>query len=860
MASLIKVLLALRERVIPPSVNFEEANQLTGLADSPFFVNTQVRQWTGEPRLAAISSFGFSGTNCHLLVAEHLDGRPPTVTTGPEALVPLSARDPQSLRQQAAELARWLDRSPQAALHDVAGTLHIGRATFEHRLAIIASSVDQLRARLDQVASGMPAGDQPAGTYLGFADPDEPAGPTVTVEPGGDLHQAARQWVAGGSLDSTRLYPRDRVRRLNLPGYTFASHRCWLPSPAGNAPAGPAPASAPASDPPAAAPPAAAPGPQPASQAPNLCTGDRVDGPVLADVLVAAAAAELGVPADRVDVRVPAEVAGFDAAGRARLVARLNRELNLQLPPDAFPAGCSLAALGFGPVQAALLGEPMPAVPTTAKDASDTAANDTPASDTAASDTGPDLAALAEEYLKQLLATEARLSVDRIRVRAPLQEYGIESVLITRLNQHLEEAFGAVSSTLFFEYQTIAELAAHLADRYPARVRALAGADPARPVAATAAVTTATAPAPASAATRQPRTGDIAIIGMAGRYPMARDNDEFWQNLLAGRDCIIEVPADRWDHQQYLSDDPDEPGTTYARWGGFLDDVDKFDARFFRIPPKEAEGMDPQQRLFLETAWAAVEDAGYTPERIRRSAARRGKKDAGVFAGVTYGDYQLLVGIPVVGYWAVANRVSYHLGFNGPSMAVDTACSASMTAVHLAVESLRRGECEYALAGGVNVTIHPGKFLLLGYGRWASTDGRCRTFGAGGTGYVPSEGVATLLLKPLADAEEDGDRIYGVIRASAVNHDGRTNGFNVPNPKAQAQLVREALDQAGVDPRELSYVEAHGTGTSLGDPIEITALTKAFREHNPATAGTARSARPRPASATSRQRPVSPAS
>src|SRR6185437_17144925 len=223
--------------------------------------------------------------------------------------------------------------------------------------------------------------------------------------------------------------------------------------------------------------------------------------------------------------------------------------------------------------------------------------------------------------------------------------------------------------------------------------------------------------------------------------------EELWRNLVAGRDCITEIPADRWDHVPYLSEDPEEPGTTYARWGGFIDGVDRFDARFFGISPKDAEAMDPQQRLFLEAAWAAMEDAGYTPQRARRTARRRGTKDVGVFVGVTYGEYQLLVDIPIAGYWAVANRVSYHLGFNGPSLAVDTACSSSLTAVHLALESLRRGECGYALAGGVNVTIHPGKFLLLGLGGWASSDGRCRTFGAGGDGYVPGEGVAALLLK-----------------------------------------------------------------------------------------------------------------
>jgi thioester reductase-like protein len=390
---------------------------------------------------------------------------------------------------------------------------------------------------------------------------------------------------------------------------------------------------------------------------------------------------------------------------------------------------------------------------------------------------------------------------------------------------------------LFFEYQTIGELAGFFAAAHPARVVELTaqtpGGEPPPTVAAEAdapgALDVHEARIEAAGTGRRPVDQDVAVIGMAGRFPMAANPDELWENLVAGRDCIVEVPLERWDHRIYASDDGDSPGTTYARWGGFIDDVDRFDARFFGISPKDAEGMDPQQRLFLETAWAALEDGGYTAERARGTARRRGTRDVGVFAGVTYGEYQLLVGVPIAGYWAVANRVSYHLGLNGPSMAVDTACSSSLTAIHLACESLRRGECGYAVAGGVNVTIHPGKFLLLGMGHWASTDGRCRTFGAGGDGYVPGEGVATVVLKPLSDALEDGDRIYGVIRASGVNQDGRTNGFTVPNPEAQADLVLRTLHEAGLDGRSLSYVEAHGTGTALGDPIEVNALTTAFR-------------------------------
>ncbi|HEY2576041.1 MAG TPA: beta-ketoacyl synthase N-terminal-like domain-containing protein [Streptosporangiaceae bacterium] len=700
---LIKVLLAMQSRQIPPLPHFTTPNPLIGFEDTPFFVPTELMPWpAGGPRRAAVSSFGFSGTNGHLIVDEHPDARP-RHTPPPTVLLPLSAQTEESLRWTAGRLAAFLAEQPDADPHEVAATLHAGRAVFEHRLAILAPTVDDLRERLALAAAG---GSGP-GLYVGRA---EPARVTVRAArtSGEDLAAVASAWVAGRPADASGTAGQPHARRVHLPGYVFARERCWVPGPD-------------------------TPGPVPATAPPG-----------------------------------PGAVADDRLAGRA------------------------------------------------------------------------------EEYLKGILAAEARLPVERLRSRAPLEDYGVESVLIARLNRRLEDDFGEMPSTLFFEYQTIGELADYFAREHAERITALSAAGPATadPAAVAAADPAPTPAAPASghdaavrpAATtvpagRQdpPELADIAVIGMAGRFPQAASVDELWQNLVAGRDCITEIPPERWDHSQYLSDDPDEPGTTYARWGGFMDGVDRFDARFFGISPKDAESMDPQQRLFLETSWAALEDAGYPPGRARRTACRRGTRDVGVFAGVTYGEYQLLVGIPIAGYWAVANRVSYHFGFNGPSLAVDTACSSSLTAVHLACESLRHGECGYALAGGVNVTIHPGKYLLLGLGGWASSDGRCRTFGAGGDGYVPGEGVATLLLKPLRDAIADGDRVYGVIRASETNQDGRTNGFTVPSPNAQADLITEALTTAGIGPRAVSYIEAHGTGTALGDPIEVAGLTRAFR-------------------------------
>ncbi|MGZ8218567.1 SDR family NAD(P)-dependent oxidoreductase, partial [Methylomagnum sp.] len=324
----------------------------------------------------------------------------------------------------------------------------------------------------------------------------------------------------------------------------------------------------------------------------------------------------------------------------------------------------------------------------------------------------------------------------------------------------------------------------------------------------------------------------IAIIGAAGRYPGADDLEAFWDVLRDGRDCISEVPPERWDYRQHKNRD----GKVHTRWAGFIADHDKFDPRFFNILPLEAENLDPQERLFLETAWATLEDAGYTRDRLRADPeARR----MGVFTGVVWSLYALFgaeetlkgnVLVPSSFHWSIPNRVSYFFDLEGPSLAVDTACSASLTALHLACESLRRGECATALVGGVNLELHPNKGLLMDQSGMTSSEGKCRSFGADGDGYVPGEGVGAVLLKPLSAALRDGDRIDGLIRATATNHGGKTNGYTVPNPNAQARLIAATLRKAGVDPRSLGYVEAHGTGTALGDPIEVAGLTKAFRE------------------------------
>ncbi|MFD0723275.1 SDR family NAD(P)-dependent oxidoreductase [Streptomyces globosus] len=453
----------------------------------------------------------------------------------------------------------------------------------------------------------------------------------------------------------------------------------------------------------------------------------------------------------------------------------------------------------------------------------------------------------AQEYVKDAFAQILQVPRERLWLDETYENFGVDSLTVPLIVDVLAEGMGELPVSLLFEYPTIREVAEYLVERHADRVRALLpepaakpAAEPAEkpapapaaepvpapafePAAAPAASRPAAGVRPAAPAAQPAPAADrrIAIVGVSGRYPLAEDLDTFWDNLRTGRDCVRQVPADRWDHRAPATAD----GRPVSRWGGFLDGIDEFDPRFFQMSLREAELTDPQERLFLQASWHAVEDAGYTRARLRGSRV-------GVYVGVMYGHYQLFEDAQGLaggmGYASIANRVSYFFDFQGPSLAVDTMCSSSLTAIHLACEALAAGQADYALAGGVNLAPHPRKYRQLAAGGFTGESGRCRSFAADGDGMVPGEGVGAVLLKPLAAAERDGDRILGVILGSSVNHGGKTGGFAVPSPGAQGEVITRALSTAGVPADGISYVEAHGTGTRLGDPAEIAGLVRAF--------------------------------
>ncbi len=332
-----------------------------------------------------------------------------------------------------------------------------------------------------------------------------------------------------------------------------------------------------------------------------------------------------------------------------------------------------------------------------------------------------------------------------------------------------------------------------------------------------------------------PAAEPIAIIGMACRFPGAPNLDAFWQLIREGRSAAAEVPAERWDPDEFYDPTGETPGKMSVRWAALVDAPGDFDPQFFGITPREASRMDPQQRLLLEVAWEAMENAG-------RPADQMAGTRTGVFIGIGATDYSK-VGVSYDDYYRridahmgtgnalsiAANRISYIFDLHGPSAAVDTACSSSSLAIHFAVESLRRGESDAALAGGVNMILTPETTIAFSKARMLSPEGKCRPFDAGANGYVRGEGCGIVLLKRLSDAQRDGDSVLAVLRATSVNQDGRTSGISAPNSQSQIACIRAALKQAGLTADDVGYIEAHGTGTPLGDPIEMQALGEIFR-------------------------------
>ncbi|MCP4700190.1 MAG: amino acid adenylation domain-containing protein, partial [Gammaproteobacteria bacterium] len=434
-----------------------------------------------------------------------------------------------------------------------------------------------------------------------------------------------------------------------------------------------------------------------------------------------------------------------------------------------------------------------------------------------------------ERDLKIHISRQLKISEEHLDAEENLSNFGFDSVSLLELASVLTDFYGTeITPAVFFEYSTIEELTEYISKEHEEVVKKFYQKSedaPASPKTGAQALTPRLKQSAASGFTVKKddaaAPGPVAIIGMSGRFPMAEDADAFWRNIVEGRDCITEIPPDRWDWR-----DSNKPG---ARWGGFIQGVDEFDPLFFGISPKEAELMDPQQRLLMIQIWKAMEDAAIAPEVLSR-------KSTGVFIAAGPSEYLKTVPfqadspfwVTSTAPWAIPNRISQVMNLTGPSEYYDTACSSALVALHRAVQSVRNGECEQAVAGAVNLIVSPSGFMVLGSFGALSPTGKNRSFQTDADGYVRSEGVGAVIIKSLPQAVEDGDRTLAVIRGVGVVHGGKGMSLTAPNGAGMKAAMARAYQAAGIDPQSVSYVEAHGSGTPLADGIEIQALKSVY--------------------------------
>lgn len=452
------------------------------------------------------------------------------------------------------------------------------------------------------------------------------------------------------------------------------------------------------------------------------------------------------------------------------------------------------------------------------------------------------------KLVKKEVADILECSEEQIDPFSNIGHLGFNSLHYTRLSAKLMEKLeNDINPTDFFHHNTVDKISSYLTDQYEQSLwryfgnhadsfdvsaAPTSGETVVEPmVQKTTALTQAVMASPAEQSSDHDQ--EVAIIGMWGKMPSADNLNEFWRNLEQERDCVAEIPSDRWDWKPIYGDPQKEDNKTLSNKGGFMREIDKFDAAFFGISPREAELMDPRQRMLLENVWHSLEDAGYPASLFQG-------KDVGIFIGATGDEYASLCinnspridnfTLSGISRTILTNRVSYLFNWTGPSEVIDTACSSSLVAIHNAVKALHNGDCSLAIAGGINIMIDPMPHLCLSKIGMLSPDSKCKTFDAAANGYVRGEGIGTVVLKPLKKAIEDGDNIYAVIKANALNHGGKANALTAPNPQAQSELLITAYRRAGVDPASVTYIEMHGTGTALGDPIEINGLKNAFAQ------------------------------
>jgi len=751
-AGLIKAALSIQHQKILPTLNCHQENNYIKFAKTPFYVAKSLADWEvskSQKRRAAISSFGFSGTNAHLVLEEFVSQKivARREENYPYYLIPISAKTPSALSQKIEDLDLWLETyGDRHELRDIAYTLLIGRSHFCSRCAIVVKNIPELQHELNNLQT-----NNHSDKYFTYELDEFNSQASKDIQAGNQIidslttENLSLQEFKEKVISLADYYIRDYKLQwqklytgffcpISLPTYPFAKERYWIPQ------------------------------------------------------LHNSADIELALPNKFLQPNTPVYLENTS-----------NKALSNEL-----------------------------------REMKDSTKNKFDLSATKKSE--ENIRSKLEQDLISLVNQVLKIDPSKIKLNKNIRDYGFDSISLTELSIKIGDKYDlSLMPPILFEHKSLdsfiefflIEYHKELVEFYASSVVVSELAQSQSLISHNSQISSNEVSIPSQTYEQDA----IAVIGMSGIMPNSSDLETFWQNLWVGEDLISEIPQDRWNWQEIYGDAMSGGNRTKVKWGGFMPEVDKFDSNFFGISRREANLMDPQQRLFLETVWKTIENAGYKASNLAGSKT-------GLFVGVFSEDYSELLyksdkaaeAHAVTGLTPsiLANRISYLLDLHGPSVPINTACSSSLIALHQAVEAIHTGSCSQAIVGGVNVMVSSTPFIATSKAGMLSEDGRCKTFDQQANGYVRGEGVGAVWLKPLSQALADGDYIHGIIRGTAANHGGAANSLTSPNPEAQADVLVQAYRRAKVDPRRVNYIEAHGTGTSLGDPVEINGIKKAF--------------------------------
>jgi len=779
-AGLLKAVLCLKHRQLLASPFFEKLNPEIQLENSPLYIISKHQEWnTSEAgvRRAAVSSFGSGGANAHVVLEEYPQARRQSNQEGP-FLFTLSAKSKERLRAYAETMVSWLNSKEAEAvsLADIVYTLETGRSSMDERLSTVVSGKEELLKKLTAFCE-----NEKAVEHLYHENIKNVSASLKVLTEGkigeqliqaaiqqNDLEKLATLWTAGVALDWDLLYKEEKPGRISLPTYPFAKERYWVPKIESQST-------------------------KMRGFSSRVFQEDQED----ADMPELFFSSSMSKPSQVVLSSLSEEQKVFSEANE---VQRRPTAETLSAAPKIQPE----IMLTFE--------EPI-SKETIQKE-------------------------LVTSLAKALYLNPSDIDIDRQFV-----DMGLDSIVGVEWVQVINKTYELnLTATKVYDYPNICELAGFIEEEvkklpkkslHPPQVASHEGTTPdSLPVLDSLKKRCFASLSNGSVDKEQfiDRQESIAIIGMSGRYPGAHDLHEYWSNLVQGRNSVREIPKERWNVSRYYDPDPTKTGKVYCKWLGVLDDIECFDPLFFMISPTEAEGMDPQHRIFLEEGYKAFEDAGYSKSSLNNMKC-------GVYLGIMSNEYGALAMQNLTGQsgtntsFAIgAARLPYYLNLKGPAIPIDTACSSSLVAAHLACQALLNGEINMALVGGVSLYLTPESYISMCAAGMLSPEGQCKAFDDTADGFVPGEGVGAIVLKRLKDAQRDNDFIWGTIIGSGINQDGKTNGMTAPSVNSQIELERGIYEKYNIDPGSITYIETHGTGTKLGDPIELEALSTVFKE------------------------------